>query len=82
MANVFAKTLKILCLLSLTMTLGGCFATTRTTVSAGNSEPNRAARCAGWRFIKYDGDVDTLETINQVRTHNAVGERKRCWKER
>lgn len=62
------------------MPLAGCFEATRTTVTAGNSDANRAARCAGWRYIKYSGKKDTLETINQVRQHNTVGERKKCWR--
>lgn len=64
------------------MTLAGCFEATRTTVTAGRSEASRAARCAGWRHIEYSGDLDTLDTINQVRVHNSVGERKKCWKKK
>jgi hypothetical protein len=56
--------------------------TTRSTVSAGGSSPEaeRQARCAAWRGIKYQYPGDTLETIEQVRTHNATGRNLKCWK--
>lgn len=37
------------------------------------------ARCAGWRALDYDGQNDTLPTIEQIRIHNQTGVNKKCW---
>lgn len=70
-------------ILALSLPTAACFEATRTTVTGtgGNKRVNeQKARCAGWSRIKYDGTNDTFETIWQVRVHNALGRKKRCWK--
>ena len=70
------RTLSLLCALSL---LTAC-ATTRGTVTAGNTPNASKARCSGWRPIDYSASGDTRETIDQVRVHNQTGVNKKCWR--
>jgi hypothetical protein len=49
-------------------------------VTTGNSKDVQKARCAGWRAITFSAKGDTEQTIKEVRTHNVVGVKKKCWK--
>ena len=57
----------------LALFLGGC-ATTRTTATTTE------ALCAPWRAITYSGKSDSPQTARQIRVHNDVGKRLKCWR--
>lgn len=67
------KLAAMLALMSLTILLPNC-ATTPITATSVKSV------CAGWRPITFSAAKDTRETVDQVRTHNKTGQRRRCWK--
>ncbi|KRQ11947.1 hypothetical protein AOQ73_05940 [Bradyrhizobium pachyrhizi] len=81
-ARKSALTLSAISVLSLP--IAGCFNATLTTVTAtapiNDQQVVRKARCAGWHRITYSGNNDTFETIWQIRVHNAVGRKKKCWR--
>jgi len=58
--------------------LGACV-TTGGTVTAGRSELNRQARCAGWPEGSYSHN-DTLQTQRWFMVYDGVGRRKKCWR--
>jgi hypothetical protein len=53
--------------------LTGC-ATTSTTGTGTR------VSCAGWRPVTFSAKHDSKQTIQQARTHNAVGRKLGCWK--
>ena len=65
-------TLSAMCLLTL---LPACVTTDTT-----GTTTSRQSRCAAWRAITYSASKDTRMTVDQIRTHNAVGRKLGCWK--
>lgn len=57
----------------LPLLLANCVTTRETATSV-------KALCAAWRAISYSAKGDTQMTVTQIRKHNAVGKRLRCWK--
>ena len=66
---------KMLSLTCLAILLSGC-ATTNIT----GTTTNRQSKCAAWRAITYSASKDTKMTVDQIRTHNAVGKKLGCWR--
>lgn len=64
------KALSAMCLMTL---LTSC-------VTTGATVTDTRSRCAAWRAITFSAGKDTRMTVDQVRTHNAVGRRLGCWK--
>jgi hypothetical protein len=70
---------RLLLLLPLSLLLSGCFATTRATGPTGPTKKlTGEARCAGWTDLSYIQPGDTAQTIDGIRKHNEVYDRKGC----
>lgn len=83
MVKSFAKTLALLCVLSLT----ACAHKAPGTVTTGTSKKVTEARCAGLRHLSFtvNGDADSDEkhgdthrTIGEIEVHNKVLDGKGC----
>lgn len=53
--------------------LSGC-------VTTGTTATTTKAICEPWRSISYSGRGDTAKTVREIRVHNRVGQKLRCWK--
>ncbi len=64
------KAIKLGLMLSAMLLLAGC----ETTSSTGTK-----AKCAGLKPITYSTNLDSAETVKQIRVNNEVGRKLGCW---